>query len=134
MLDDCAQDADFYTVYDIDNDDVPELIILMGHYEAEYYYEVYSYDDTEKSADSAGTFEGGHVGLYGIPGENGMYAQQAFQGNETIFLITMQNGEIKQETVSTQNIGNGEYTELDHYIETSYLQEDFEYSLLKTIK
>ena len=133
VLDDCLWDADYYTIYDIDKDGTSELMVLMGHYEAEYYYEVYSYSDAEK-AHPVGRFEGGHVGLYGIPQENGMYAQEAFQGLETIFLITLQNGEVKQETVSSQDVGDGDYTELDNPIEISSLQDDVTYSLLKKIE
>ena len=115
-----------YTVYDVDKDGTPELMIKIGSCEADHAYKIY----TVKSENAVllGDIPGSHTALYGKDGENGMLSQNAYQGSELIKKISIIDGKISEETVSSRAIGNnGSYTELDNHLEEV---ETIDYSLL----
>ena len=115
-----------YTVYDIDKDGIYELIIDTSIIEAERAYKIYTIKNVE--AVLLGDIPGSHVALYGKDGENGMLSYWAHQGVEAIVKISIKDGNIVSESISSREVGaDGNYTKLDNYLEEV---ETIDYSLL----
>ena len=68
--DELAECIDCYWLYDIDKDNVPELLIRYGDCEAAYHGKLYSYIDGE--AKFIDDLSMGHTGFYAVPDENGI--------------------------------------------------------------
>lgn len=95
-----------YSVYDMDNDGVKELIVKCGTCEADYMWRVYTLDDAGEAL-YVDEFAGGHSMLYSC-GDGGLYNMMAQMGGETIIHVTLADGVISEETVLEKEIGPDE--------------------------
>ena len=80
-----------YTVYDIDKDGIPELIIRDGNCEANYVINVYTYTT---DIVYLGEIHCGHTCFYSIDNRNGMYAHYGHMGMEELSEIRIESGEL----------------------------------------
>lgn len=100
-----------YWLYDIDKDDVPELILKYGTCEADFHGSVYTYKNgkTELLTDE---FPLGHTGLYSDPGENGIICYWGHMGYASVSRFRFENGETAYDYLYEENINerieNGE--------------------------
>ena len=80
-----------YTLYDIDKDGVPEMIVKMGTCEADYHGEIYSVADGKAVLveDELGL---GHSSFYTDPGENGIILMQGHMGYAWAERLCLENG------------------------------------------
>ncbi len=109
-----------YTIYDIDKDGTPELIIRLGDNEAEYRWKFYTFENGDII--ELGEYTASHSALYGISNENGVYAHEAIQGYERLVKLEKENGKIVPEVViaehEVEHFSNGDdYTQLPNYLE-----------------
>ena len=113
-------DAEFgiynnYYFYDIDKDGVKEMILQTGTCEADYMYDIYTIENG--TAKYIGQTNGGHTGFY--EDENGgtepyIVGLTAHMGYETVFHLSINNGQIQIEVIS-----NRELQEEDEYYNAS---------------
>lgn len=75
-----------YSLYDIDKDGIPELLIKQGTCEADYTTEFYYWDG--KNVKNAGMLYSGHTEYYTYPEGNGLVHEQAHMGYQIVTLIT----------------------------------------------
>lgn len=103
-----------YFLYDIDKDDMPELIIKSGTCEADYCGTVYSADENG-NAYYVGDLQIGNTFLHSDPGENGMVLQWVGMGTNMFHRLSLENGKLIFEKVLEENAARdgGEYTEVD---------------------
>lgn len=113
-----------YSVYDMDNDGVKELIVKCGTCEADYMWRVYTLDEAG-SAVLIGEFGGGHSMLYSCA-DDGLYNMMAHMGGERVDYVTLNDGVISEETILEKEIGQDEeYAEPDgEALETADLIDD----------
>lgn len=81
-----------YSIYDIDNDGVPELLIRTGESESEHAYFVYTIKD--KKAIQVGEFKASNAKLFEKPNENGMLAL-----SNSAYRISIKNGKVVSEYI-----------------------------------
>lgn len=100
---DDSEQVDSYSLYDIDKDDVPELLVKRGNGEAIFHTIVYSYVGGDVK--EIGSFASGHSVLYTWPGENGIMIFMGHMDYEYVTHATILNGEFKNaEVVSDKQI------------------------------
>lgn len=122
-----------YTVYDIDKNGTPELIIRDGNCEANYVFKVYTYTT---NAVYIGESNGGHIALYAIDKQDGIYAHFGHMGMESLDRIYIKGGTLLKEEIRPMRSfedGNQEYIYVD---ENNYLKEIdvIDYSYIDNIK
>ena len=109
VIDECGVDeygcsGGAYSIYDIDKDSTPELIVHYGGCEADYHVWVYTYTDNKvKCIDEIYT---GHSELYAYPSGNGILQYWAHMGGEEFTLFSLNNNEL---TVKELYSGSTEY-------------------------
>ena len=120
-----------YSIYDIDKDGIPELIIRDGWFESDRLFKFFSYKNG--TVVSLGETGGGHSSLYGVENKSGIYLRYGQMGYETILLIETKNNKITKTEISSKQIdfeNGGNYTQLDNQIEFKYTND---YSLLDNL-
>lgn len=78
-----------YTLYDIDKDGTPELILKTGTCEADFHGFIYTFSESGGVVCVCDDFGLGHSSLYTYPGENGlilMYGHMGYAGAEHLIL------------------------------------------------
>lgn len=80
-----------YTVYDIDKDGTPELIVKSGTCEADYIGALYSFRDG-KAFQFGEEIGLGHSSLYTDPGENGIILLYGHMGEARAIRISLEDG------------------------------------------
>ncbi len=108
-----------YTLYDINKDGTPELILKRGTCEADYMFEFYTY--TNGKAALLGEYRGDHSGLYALENKNGVYIQFAHMGCESIDIISIKDGKIVSEAYLAEvyREPDEDYTDLAGYLEAT---------------
>ncbi len=96
-----------YYVYDINKDNIPELIIKRGTCEADYRYDVFTYMNSE--ALFIGELPGGHISLCSV-NESGILLYCAHMGYEMIFEGSMSNNKISHKKIYEEDCSGKEYT------------------------
>lgn len=91
-----------YYLYDIDKDEIPELLVEYGHSEAGYYTEIYTYADGEVK--NLGEIITGHTSLYTWPKENAMMFYYAQMGVAQVNKISIVDGELVSEQIHEEYI------------------------------
>ena len=83
----------YYTLYDIDKDGVPELIVKIGTCEADYRGEIYTFSNGRAQfvCDDLGL---GHSGLYTDPGRNGLILMGGHMGYAWAERLCLENGSL----------------------------------------
>ena len=94
---------DTYCIYDIDKNDIPELIIRSGGAEANYCYHYYTFSNgiAKKITDRSGT----HVELYSNPSGEGILEYWLHQGGSAVTLVTLNNGTLSEQRLAENNYG-----------------------------
>ncbi|MBR4357130.1 MAG: hypothetical protein IKQ00_04310 [Butyrivibrio sp.] len=93
-----------YSIYDIDKDSTPELIVHYGGCEADSHVWVYTYTDNKvKCIDVIGT---GHSDFFAYPSGNGILQSWAHMGGEEFTLFSLNNNEL---TAKVLYSGSTEY-------------------------
>ena len=92
-----------YTLYDIDKDGVPELIVKMGTCEADYHGEIYSFIDG-KAVCREDEWGLGHSSLYTDPGENGLIVMYGHMGYAQSDRLVLGEHGITFETLYEDNL------------------------------
>ena len=97
VLDKCGVDeygcsGGAYSIYDIDKDSIPELIVHYGDCGANLHAFVFTYTDNKvKCIDEIGT---GHSEFYAYPSGNGILQSWAHMGGEEFTLFSLNNNEL----------------------------------------
>ena len=101
-----------YTLYDIDKDGVPELIVKMGTCEADYHGEVYTVSDGQAVlvCDTLGL---GHSSFYTDPGENGIIQMWGHMGYAWADRLRLENGALSGEELYEDNLNERLETDPD---------------------
>lgn len=98
--------SESYYLYDIDKDDVPELLIEYGITEAGYHTDVYTY--TGGAVEKVGELSTGHTTLYTWPEENAMMYYFAHMGGAYVDKVSIVGGELVSEQIHEEYILTGE--------------------------
>jgi len=96
-----------YYIYDVDKDNIPELIIKRGTCEADYRFDVFSWINDEILY--IGQLPGGHISLCGV-NESGILLYCAYMGYEIIFEGNMKDNGINYKKIYEGDCSNKEYT------------------------
>jgi len=116
-----AYDYNYYHIYDIDGNGVPELLIKEGTCEADYMFAAYTYDAESDEIIKLGELPGGHAVLAGLYGQNGVLICTGHMGYEYIDKYTLHEKTIADEHLyegSLDENGNSDYigvSTLSHY-------------------
>ena len=84
-----------YTIYDIDKNGTPELLLRYGLTEAGSHTSVYGYEN--ETVVLYGDIPSGHTAFYTWPGENGLAYNWGHMGGHFVDRIYLANGELVQE-------------------------------------
>ena len=98
---------DCYWLYDIDKDNIPELLIRYGHCEAAFHGKLYTYANGEAQLVSDEVMMS-HTSFYAIPGENGILSYWAHMGCMSCFKLILKNGKIESEELYSEDISQAE--------------------------
>lgn len=90
-----SESANPYSIYDIDNNGIPELFVRIGKIEAEYQFDVYTFSNGQASM--VGTLPGSFSVLCGLNEKGAMLHMKAVQGGEWLTKITLVNGRLHEE-------------------------------------
>ncbi|MCD7796185.1 MAG: hypothetical protein LUG95_00725 [Clostridiales bacterium] len=111
-----------YTLYDLDNNGVQELIVETGTYEADSMFHIYTYDGGIEKLGECGV---SHSGLYSSDNADGLYRFSCHMGYESIYKLTLEDGELNKEEL--YNSGKEEVYDYDAWSqervgETQYVE------------
>ena len=111
-----------YTLYDIDKDGVPELILKLGTCEADFHGEIYSFVEG-KAVCRENEWYIGHSSLYTDPGENGLIVMRGHMGYAEAYRMVLGETEITVEDLYEDNLNerldndpNADYIYPDEYV------------------
>ncbi len=110
-----------YSVYDIDNDGVRELLLKEGTCEADYMYHVYKLNGNK--AQDVGTFTGAHSMLYGNEDGAGIIAVSAVQGYERVALVTLKNSTLTEKLIREGDTKGADYYSNSLPLSVSYVTD-----------
>ena len=96
--------VDGYYLYDVDKDEVPELIVKFGTCEADYDGRLYTFDG--EKAVYVGEFSLGHSGLATCPSQNGVILNYGHMGGAYMQKMTLKNGELEFEELLSETLGD----------------------------
>ena len=96
--------VDGYYLYDVDKDDVPELMVKFGTCEADYDGRLYTFDG--EHAVYVGEFPLGHSGLATCPSQNGVILNYGHMGGAYMQKMTLKNGELEFEELLSETLGD----------------------------
>lgn len=111
----------YYSIIDINKDNIPELVIKSGSAEADYKFIFYTYNENndyyafDDYVVYAGTSDGGHSSLYEMNNKNYLMNIYAHMGAESVSYLTLENDWIVEKRIS-QRITEDEYKSGDKYI------------------
>lgn len=94
--------SESYYLYDIDKDEIPELLVEYGLSEADCYADIYTYADGEVR--NLGMIGTGHTTLYTWPKENAMMFYYAQMGVAEVDKISIVDGELVSEQIHEEYI------------------------------
>lgn len=100
--DELSECIDCYWLYDIDNDNVPELLIRYGDCEAAFHGQLYSYIDGE--AKFIDNLSMGHTGFYAVPDENGILSYWGHMGYAECWKLTLNGTVLSSEELYSEDI------------------------------
>lgn len=97
-----------YSMYDINNDGIRELILKTGNGELNYVYYFYTLDQSLKPK-KIGALSARHSVLYGNEKEPGLIMVTGSRGMQNVSTIKATNENIKKEVFLEGSIGDGNY-------------------------
>ena len=101
--------VDSYYLYDIDKDDVPELIVKYGTCEADYDAIVYAYNENTGDAEAIDEMVLGHTSLLTYPEANGVVLQWGHMGVQYVQLAKLVDGELEYEDIFDEELPMDDY-------------------------
>lgn len=113
-----------YSLFDIDSNGIPELFVTTGNCEANYEYQIYTFENDQ--AKFIGTTNGGHSSLWGQtnPESGQLILLMAHMGYQGIYNINYVNGTIERVLISSGEIGPGEsYFKTDYQVPWAYARD-----------
>ena len=121
-----------YLVYDVDKDDIPELIVEYGQHEASRHAVLYKYEDDKGAAVLIGDFGMEHAAFYTDPDHQGIVKCFKNANEQSLYRISVEGGMVTQDRIITEYLGRNrqsfsEVTEFvpgARYIETSDPSDD----------
>lgn len=111
-----------YSMYDINNDGIRELILKVGTCEADYFYHFYGLD-LNLSTVELGTFSGSHSTIYADEEAPGIIIASGVQGFQTVSHITESEGKITSNTIIEGEIGAGDYYSNSSPLSICYIKD-----------
>lgn len=113
-----------YSLFDIDSNGIPELLIEKGNIEANYTYYIYTYENGQ--AKFMGTTNGSHSTLFGktnaTSGE--LLLRKAHMGHHQVFEINYINGSITTNMVLNEVVPDGvPYFKTDYPVPFAYARD-----------
>lgn len=110
----------YYYVYDIDKDDVPELIVQYDDSVAGAHGLVYTIGKTDREPTQIGDIGLGGSGLYTYPGKNGIIRNYARMDYQVVDVLSIENDTIEENNIHEQeNDFNGKkewYMDIDDIV------------------
>lgn len=126
-----------YGIVDINNDNIPELIIKRGSSEAEYECYFYTYDENEKFSDyedhivSVGSISCGHTSLYKM-NDNTLLMLYAHMGYEETTYFKLENNWLIRTSYNSRVLSDDEsYKSGDQSIKLVSSNDDSEFNKYK---
>lgn len=108
---------DGYTLYDVDKNGVPELIVKFGTCEADYDGRLYTFDGTKVVY--VDEFAMGHTSIYTYPDGNGMILDWGHMGSQYMTKLTMVDGAVEYEYLfdeTLDELGEDDYTSVEEVV------------------
>ena len=91
-----------YTLWDIDKDEIPELLIKTGTCEADYAVKIYTMQD--EKAVMIDTVGAGHSSFYGDGAGEGLIVHWGHMGYAEMYRYRLENGLLTDETLFEENL------------------------------
>lgn len=114
-----------YYVYDIDKDGVKELLLQTGTCEADFMYEIYTIEG--ESCKYLGEISGSHTSFFADESggtEDYIIQMQAQMGYEVLYRISLHNGELVSEEMSSREVpADDEYYSNDYPLQYTYITD-----------
>lgn len=109
---------DNYSIHDINNDGIPELLVYKGTSEADWTLEIYTYKN--KNLEKLGNMSFSHSAMYIMYDGNYLKLVHGQMGYESVYKVYINsNGELVKEKTSERELAEGEdYEEGDQYLDT----------------
>lgn len=106
--------SEYYYLYDVDEDGVPELFVQYGDCEAAYTTQCYAY--REGQIVCIGEFDMGHSGLYTHPGKSAVLRSEGHMGYKEVYEYPMEGGVLTEERVLFSEEDVQEYTPTEEIV------------------
>lgn len=120
-----TNDKPTYCIYDINKDDIPELIVKTGTCEADYKYEYFSY--INNTATKIGERKGIHTCLMTYPSGNGIVENFQTQGAGSLTLVMYEHGALTEKELLPEGILSTYNCDIASYVPDSvYLNVETE--------
>lgn len=113
-----------YSLFDIDSNGIPELFVKIGSCEADYEYQIYTYEGEQ--AKFIGTTNGGHATLFGKTNNasGGLILLMAHMGYQQVFEIDYVNGAITRNKIMSGEVpANEDYYQTDYPVPWAYARD-----------
>ena len=113
-----------YSLYDVDEDGVPELFVKYGKAEAGFTTQCYTWRDGQTVC--IGEFRSGHSALYTCPGKSAVLRSEGHMGYKEVYEYPMEGGKLTEEREIFSEEDVRDYTPTDEivpgaeYIESYY--------------
>lgn len=105
-----------YSLYDMDQDEVPELIAKKGSSEASSNIDVYTYKEEE--VQFVGNIGASHCSYYSCPNENGMLSMSGHTNALDVTKIVLKDGQLEEINIDERQILNYElWPQAKDYVE-----------------
>lgn len=102
-----------YSIYDIDKDGIPELLLKVGTCEADFEYQLFYYDASHTTAMCFQKTTGSHTSPCGLENEQAFLWVSGHMGNESVIKATYDGTNYSEETLFSG--------EVEEYHEFTYL-------------
>jgi uncharacterized protein YjdB len=104
-----------YSIFDMDSNGTPELLLSKGTSEADNTFFIYTFENNR--AQYVGKFHSGHTGLYGMSSSTSgqLLAAYAHMLGQQVYELYLNNG-----TISSTKIQSGTVNSVEEYFKTAY--------------
>lgn len=100
-----------YALYDIDENDIPEMFVKVGTCEADYSYRVFTMSEESSDIELIDTLPASHASICGIQAKNAFLLWGGHMGYEWISQITLSNSRFAEMRIFDAEVEN--YHELE---------------------
>lgn len=109
-----ALGSESYSLYDVDQDGVPELFVKYGSFEAAFTYQCYTFRDGQVVC--IGEFDGGHSGLYTHPDKSAVLRSEGHMGYKEVYEYPVEGGVLTEEREIFSEEDVWEYTPTEEIV------------------